>query len=28
VAALLHVVYKRRPVELTGLDEATRLKLS
>ena len=27
VAALLHVVHKRRPVELAGVDEATRFKL-
>jgi hypothetical protein len=27
VAALLHVYYKRRPVEVTGADEATRIKL-
>ena len=27
VAALLHFLYKRRPVELAGIDEATRLKL-
>ena len=28
VAALLHFLYKRRPVELAGIDEATRFKLS
>ena len=27
VAALLHALYERRPVELTGVDEATRFKL-
>jgi hypothetical protein len=27
VAALLRVLHKRRPVELTGVDEATRFKL-
>jgi hypothetical protein len=27
VAALLHELYKHRPIELTGVDEATRFKL-
>ena len=27
VAALLHAYYNRRPVEVTGADEATRIKL-
>ena len=28
IAALLHYAYKRKPVEVTGADDETRLKLS